>query len=77
MAKQKSSAKHGRNKNRPANKNYTLAKRWEANKRKNIMRTTRTQAMDKLKKLLRLPESSRDNEMVMELRATIAQNRTG
>lgn len=77
MAKQKASAKYGRNKNRPSQKVYTLAKRWETNKRKNIMRAKRMEAMAKLKKLLRLPDSSRDNEKVSELRATIAQNRTG
>lgn len=75
--KQKSSRKHGRNRNRPSNKLYTLAKRWIANKQKAIKRNARLEAMAKLKKLLRLPESSRDNEQVMELRQIISQNRTG
>lgn len=73
----KQSAKAGRNRNRPSSKAYLNAKRWLVNKDKNIKRHTRKMAKHKLKLELQKPESSRDYEMVQELRKTIAQNHTG
>jgi hypothetical protein len=69
--------KAGRNKNRPSSKAYLNVKRWLVNKDKNIKRHTRKMAKHKLKLELKKPESSRDYDLVQELRKIISQNHTG
>jgi hypothetical protein len=72
-----SNRKFGRNKKRPSNMRYTAEKRWIKNKATAIKREARRVAKCALRKLLRLPESSRDYARISHLRQVISQNLTG
>ena len=68
--------KIGRNKERPSQKVYTMAKRWIANAKKRQMRHTRRMAKKAIKKIMRMAPSTRDHSKLQELRHTISQNIT-
>jgi GT2 family glycosyltransferase len=74
--------KHGRNKNRPAQKTYTLAKRWVTNKAKAIKRHTRCMAKKAIRRIeweIRKGKTTlqANAERLQELRHVVSQNRTG
>jgi hypothetical protein len=70
-------AKFGRGSRSPSSVNYRSAQRWLTNKAKRIKRNARRIAKCALRKIMRLPESSRDYDRIKELRHVISQNLTG
>lgn len=81
-SKEKKGRKYDRNRKRPSNAAYTVAKRWITNKAKAIKRNTRVCAQKAIRRIqweIRKGKTTlqAQAERLQELRHIVSQNRTG
>lgn len=66
--------KYDRCRKRPSNMRYTASKQWEKNKARTAKRIARQDAKRRIRKIMKLPASSRDYGEIQRLRHVISQN---